>query len=82
MITFIILQDNQEREERKQKKKLDREREQQNARIEMLQQGKKPVYQRKCKYRNNENVSVCIVSKFNNNFKCLTFFCSSREKGS
>ncbi|KDR24145.1 ribosomal RNA processing protein 36 homolog [Zootermopsis nevadensis] len=43
--------DNQEREERKQKKKLDREREQQNARIEMLQQGKKPVYQRKSEKR-------------------------------
>ena len=47
---FIISKENQDIEERQQKKKLQREREQRNARIEMLRQGKKPRYQTKCEY--------------------------------
>lgn len=43
--------ENQDREERQQKKKLQREREQRNARIKMLQQGKKPRYQTKSEKR-------------------------------
>jgi hypothetical protein len=50
VVMFIISKENQDREERQQKKKLQREREQQNARIKMLQQGKKPRYQTKCEY--------------------------------
>jgi hypothetical protein len=82
VVMFIIPQENQDREERRQKKKLDREREQRNAHIEMLQQGKKPRYQRKCEYSNNKNVSVSIVSMFDSNSKCVMFFYSSRKKGS
>lgn len=48
---FVNQQENQDREERQQKKKLQRGQEQREARIEMLQQGKKPRYPTKCKCR-------------------------------
>lgn len=43
--------ENQDREETQHKKKLQRKREQQNARIELLRQGKKPRYQTKSEER-------------------------------
>jgi len=74
----IHLQENQDRAGRQQKKKLEREREQRNAQIEMLRQGKKPRYQRKCKYRVNKNVSFSIVCKSKqDNSKCMVLFSSS-----
>jgi hypothetical protein len=48
---FVNPQENQDKEERQRKKKLQRGREQRNAQIEMLQQGKKPRYPTKCKCR-------------------------------
>lgn len=82
VVMSIIPQENQDQEERRQKKRLDREREQRNHHIEMLRQGKKPRYQRKCEYRNNKNISVSIVSIFSSNSKCVMLFCCSWEKGS